>query len=662
MTQKIRTLLVANRGEIARRILRSAHAMGMRTVAVYSDADAGALHVREAGKACALGGDSSADTYLRIDKLIAAARDSGADAVHPGYGFLSENAAFAEAVIAAGLTWVGPPPAAIRQLGSKSAAKQLAQSQGVPCLPGYQGEDQSDARFEAEAGRIGYPIMVKAVAGGGGRGMRLVPSAEGLTAALRSARSEAGSAFGSEELLIERALLNPRHVEVQVFADAHGRYIHLGERDCSVQRRHQKLVEETPSPAIDAALRARMCGAAVALAQAAGYVGAGTVEFLVDGPDLSAAGPPQGARAPSGGSAAHEVASVGANFFLMEMNTRLQVEHPVTEAVTGLDLVEWQLRVAQGEALPLAQEEVVFTGHAIEVRLCAEDEDFTPHAGTVQRFRAPSGIRFDHALFEGLVVSPHYDSMLGKLVVHAATRDQAVDQLIAALGRTEVLGLPTNRAFLAACLGHPVFRAGDALIPFLADHGAGLRASLKKAQEDALVPLALAALFPGAADLPCPFPKPLRLRHRGEVLELHVRERGQGRFEVEAGGQSRQMVMADAGEATAVRLKDAVGQPARRWHVQAGGVDLFLEDASFEAASSGGVAASKELRAPFNGKVIAVHAVPGQAVRRGDTLLVIESMKLEHAVNAPHDAVLAAVMVEAGQQTAPGQVLLRFDA
>jgi geranyl-CoA carboxylase alpha subunit len=476
MTKKIRTLLVANRGEIARRILRTAHAMGIKTVAVYSDADAGALHVREAGKACALGGDSSADTYLRIDKLIDAARGSGADAVHPGYGFLSENAAFAEAVVAAGLTWVGPPPAAIRQLGSKSAAKQLAQAQGVPCLPGYQGGDQSDARFEAEAGRVGYPIMVKAVAGGGGRGMRLVLSAEGLPAALRIARSEAASAFGSEELLIEKALLNPRHVEVQVFADTHGRCIHLGERDCSVQRRHQKLIEETPSPAVDAALRARMCGAAVALAQAAGYVGAGTVEFLVEGPD----------------------------FFLMEMNTRLQVEHPVTEAVTGLDLVEWQLRVAQGEALPLAKEDVVFSGHAIEVRLCAEEEDFTPHAGTVQHFRAPSGIRFDHALFEGLVVPSHYDSMLGKLVVHAATRGEAVNQLIAALGRTEVLGLPTNRAFLAACLDHPVFRAGDALIPFLAEQGAGLRASLKETQEDALVPLALAALFSGATDLPCP--------------------------------------------------------------------------------------------------------------------------------------------------------------
>ena len=635
MAQKIRTLLVANRGEIARRILRTAHAMGMRTVAVYSDADAGALHVREADVACALGGDSSADSYLRIDKLIGAARASGADAVHPGYGFLSENAAFADAVIAEGLTWVGPPPAAIRQLGSKSAARQLAQTLGVPCLPGYQGDDQSDARFEAEVVRIGYPVMVKAVAGGGGRGMRLVPSAESLTAALRGARSEAASAFGSEELLIEKALLNPRHVEVQVFADTHGHCIHLGERDCSVQRRHQKLIEETPSPAIDGPLRGRICAAAGQLAQAAGYVGAGTVEFLLEGKD----------------------------FFLMEMNTRLQVEHPVTEAVTGLDLVEWQLRVAQGDALPLAQEDVVFSGHAMEVRLCAENEDFRPHAGTVQRFREPGGIRFDHALFEGLVVPSYYDSMLGKLVAHAATRDEAVNQLIAALGRIEVLGLPTNRGLLSQCLDHAVFRAGDALIPFLAEQGSALREALQGAREEALVPLALAALFPEAgSDLPCPFARPLRLRHHGRVRDLRVRERGHGQLEVEADDVKTLLARETRQRVAAVRLQDGAGQAALRWHVQAGNVDLFFEDASFDAAAVSGATAARELRVPFNGRVLAVHAAPGQAVRRGDTLLVIESMKLEHAINAPHDAMLAAVMVEAGQQAAPGQVLLKFEA
>jgi geranyl-CoA carboxylase alpha subunit len=707
--KNIRCLLVANRGEIARRIMRTARVMGMQTVAVYSDADAAALHVQESDIACALGGDSSADSYLRIDKLIAAAKAGGADAVHPGYGFLSENAAFADAVIAAGLTWVGPPPAAIRQLGSKSAAKQLAAAQGVPCLPGYQGDDQSDARFEAEAARIGYPLMVKAVAGGGGRGMRLVQEATHLSVALQSARSEALSAFGSGELLMERALLNPRHVEVQVFADAHGRCIHLGERDCSVQRRHQKIIEETPSPAVDTALRTRMCDAAVALAQAAGYVGAGTVEFLVEGADLSAAGPPQGAKAPKGlepaapslpaqawtgdrgevsreprparPRAAHEVASVEAGFFLMEMNTRLQVEHPVTEAVTGLDLVEWQLRVAQGEPLPLAQDEVTFSGHAMEVRLCAEDEDFMPHAGTVQRFRESGEVRFDHALFEGQVVSPHYDSMLGKLVAHAATREQAIDQLVAALGRIEVLGLPTNRQFLSACLAHPVFRTGHTLIPFLAEQGDAIRGVLQKEELLALIPSGLAAIFSQDTDsnsaansLPCPFPRPVRLRHRAQLLDLRVRELGGGALEIEAGGEVSQAVITRGVDGaltvrtgqtgqrvSAVRLKESARQAGTRWHVQTGSVDLFLEDATLEPAASGGVAAARELRAAFNGKVIAVHAAPGQAVKRGDTLLVIESMKLEHAVNAPHDAVLAAVMAEVGQQTSPGQVLLKFD-
>jgi 3-methylcrotonyl-CoA carboxylase alpha subunit/geranyl-CoA carboxylase alpha subunit len=465
--------------------------------------------------------------------------------------------------------------------------------------------------------------------------MRLVFEAGQLPAALQSARSEALSAFGSGELLIEGALLSPRHVEVQVFADAHGHCIHLGERDCSVQRRHQKIIEETPSPAVDEALRMRMCDAAVKLAKTAGYVGAGTVEFLVE----------------------------GSEFFLMEMNTRLQVEHPVTEAVTGLDLVEWQLRVAQGEVLPLTQEQVVFTGHAMEVRLCAEDENFTPHTGTVQRFREPGGIRFDHALFEGQVVSPHYDSMLGKLVAHAATRDQAIDQLAAALARTEVLGLPTNRCFLAACLVHPVFRAGLALIPFLQEQGDDIRDLLQKEELLALVPSGLAAIFTSnsGSSLPCPFPRPLRLRHRAKSLDLRVRELGQGELDVEVGGEAVRMSQT-LQRISVARLKETAGQPGARWHVQMNGIDLFVEDATFEPAAFGGVVAAQELRAPFNGKVIAVHATAGQAVRRGDTLLVIESMKLEHAVNAPHDAVLAAVLAEVGRQTSPGQVLLRFEA
>jgi geranyl-CoA carboxylase alpha subunit len=420
-------------------------------------------------------------------------------------------------------------------------------------------------------------------------------------------------------------------VEVQVFADAHGRCIHLGERDCSVQRRHQKLIEETPSPAVNTELRERMTACAVGLAQAAGYVGAGTVEFLLE----------------------------GGEFFLMEMNTRLQVEHPVTEAATGLDLVEWQLRVAQGEPLPLAQEQVRFQGHAIEVRLCAEDEHFTPHTGTVRHFREPhvhGGFRFDHALFQGLEVSPHYDSMLGKLVVHAPTREQAIDQLAAALDRTELLGLPTNRRFLAACLRHPEFGAGRALIPFLDAHAGELRELIEEQEKLAALDAGLSALFSGKAEghLPCPFPRPVRLRHRGGLLALQVREQAGRALEVEQGIQTRRVLPSAA---ACVRLDSGA------WHVQSGAVDLVIQDASFEPAGNGsGAAAALELRAPFNGKVIAVNAQPGAVVGRGDTLLVLESMKLEHALGATRDGVVKAVHVAAGQQAATSQLLVTFEA
>ena len=637
--KRIGRLLVANRGEIACRVLRTAHRMGMDTVAVYSDADAQALHVRQATTAQALGGSASADSYLRIDKLIAAARTSGADAIHPGYGFLSENAEFAQAVLDAGLVWVGPPPGAIRKLGNKAGAKQLAQARGVPCLPGYHGEDQTDRRLEQEALRIGFPLMVKAAAGGGGRGMRLVTGMEHLAGALQGARVEAQSAFGSGELLLERALLQPRHVEVQVFADSHGNCIHLGERDCSVQRRHQKIIEETPGPAVGEALRKTMGECAVQLAQAAGYVGAGTVEFLVEG---------------EGGTA----------FFLMEMNTRLQVEHPVTEMVTGLDLVEWQLRVAQGEPLPLAQDQLRFEGHAIEVRLCAEDDEFRPHSGTVRHFLPPppgedgdaGTLRFDHAIFEGMCVSPHYDSMLGKLIAHAPTRGQAIDRLLTALTRMQLLGVATNRALLAACLDHPQFRSGQALIPFLAEHGATLRAALRQRESETAQAAGLAAVFPRSRPgaLACPFPRPLRLRHRGELLVLRVRELADGQLEVESPAGTATLPPPNA---ACVLLDDG------RWHVQAGAVDLFIEDASFEpanATSTAGTAA--ELRAPFNGRVIAVKALAGGTVAQGDTLLVLESMKLEHALSASRAGVVKAVHAQAGQQVATGQVIVTFEA
>jgi geranyl-CoA carboxylase alpha subunit len=620
---KIRRLLVANRGEIARRIIRTAHRLGIETVAVYSQADAQALHVREATLSSPLGGNESADSYLRIDKLVSAAKRCGADAVHPGYGFLSENAEFAQAVEDAVLTWIGPPAEAIRTLGSKSRAKQLAQARGIPCLPGYQGADQSEERLLAEASAIGLPLMIKAAAGGGGRGMRLVTEEAQLPAALRSARSEAESAFGSGELLLERALLRPRHVEVQVFADLHGNCIHLGERDCSVQRRHQKLIEETPSPAVDAQLRQTLGKCAIELARSAGYAGAGTVEFLLD---------------EDGG------------FYLMEMNTRLQVEHPVTEMVTGLDLVEWQLRIACGERLPSRQSELRFEGHAIEVRLCAEDEHFTPHAGTVRHFVPPPGsdtvggpLRFDHAVFAGLEVPPYYDSMLGKLVAHAPTRAEAIARLATALDRLQLLGVPTNRRLLTTCLRHPLFARGEALIPFLSEHGDSLRRQLEQEEFGVTAEAAFSALLPhGAASvLPSPFARPLRIVHRGAVFDVPLSE-GEGI----AAGQAQVAAVAPG-----------------RWHVQVGAVDLFLQDASFDppAASAAG-AAARELRAPFNGKVIGVHAQAGTVVRKGDTLVVVESMKLEHALCAGRDGTVRLLHVEAGQQVATAQVLVSFEA
>lgn len=637
----MKKILIANRGEITRRVIHTAHRMGIETVAVYSDPDANALHVREATQAVALGGAASADTYLRTDKLLAAARATGADAVHPGYGFLSENADFAQAVVDAGLTWIGPPPGAIRALGSKAGAKALAQAQGVPCLPGYAGDDQSDERFAAEAARIGTPLMVKAVAGGGGRGMRLVTDLAQLPAALASARSEALAGFGCGDLLIERALLQPRHVEVQIFADAHGACIHLGERDCSVQRRHQKIIEESPSPAVDVALRERMGACAVALAQAAGYVGAGTVEFLLD----------------------------GVEFFLMEMNTRLQVEHPVTEALTGLDLVEWQIRVARGEPLPLTQDQVHLQGHAIEVRLCAEDAHFRPHTGRVLQFSAPpataferaapGALRFDHALEEGAEVTPHYDAMLGKLIVHAPTRPEAIAALVRALQGTRVLGLPTNRAFLAACLQHPVFASGQALVPFLAEHAAGLQELLLNEELSALVPPALEAIFASnpASDLPCSMTRPLRLRHQGEVHAVAVRELGSGRLQVEQAGAEPTTITLQLPQ----RGVHYVAVEPLRWHWQTGGVDGWAEDASWEpAARAGAAGGATELRAPFNGKVVALPVAAGQALAAGDTVVVIESMKLEHSLASPAAATVAELLVAPGQQVSPGQVLARF--
>ena len=437
----ITTLLVANRGEIARRIFRTARRMGLATVAVYSDADAQAPHVREADQAVRLGPAAAQESYLSVERVLAAAATSGADAIHPGYGFLSENADFAEAVTAAGLTWVGPPPAAIRAMGLKDAAKALMIEAGVPVTPGYHGENQEPGHLAAQAEQIGYPVLIKAVAGGGGKGMRKVERASDFAAALGAAKREAAGAFGDDRVLLETYVARPRHIEVQVFGDSHGQVVHLFERDCSLQRRHQKVIEEAPAPGMSVAVREAVCAAAVRAAQAVDYVGAGTVEFIADASE--------GLRAD--------------RIWFMEMNTRLQVEHPVTEAVTGQDLVEWQLRVAAGEPLPLAQGEIPLNGWAMEARLYAENPaaGFLPSIGELEHFVLPDTVRVDTGVEAGGTVSPHYDPMIAKLIAHGPTRRAAARRLAEACGEVQVWPVRTNAGFLARCLGDPDFLRGE---------------------------------------------------------------------------------------------------------------------------------------------------------------------------------------------------------
>jgi geranyl-CoA carboxylase alpha subunit len=515
-------ILIANRGEIARRIMRTARRLGYGVVAVYSDADAGALHVREADQAVRIGEAQPAQSYLRVDAIVAAAKASGADAVHPGYGFLAENEAFAQACRAAGLVFIGPSPDAIKAMGNKAGAKAIMQAAGVPCVPGYQGADQSDAVVLAGAKKIGFPVMIKAVAGGGGRGMRLAADVSAFLDALRSARSEAQSAFGDGTVILERAIVDPRHIEIQVFGDRYGNAIHLGERDCSVQRRHQKLIEEAPSPKVTLELRARMGAVAVNAVKSLGYEGAGTLEFLLD---------------------------TRGEFYFMEMNTRLQVEHPVTEAITGLDLVELQLRVASGEPLGLRQEDVKFSGHAIEVRLCSEDaaHDFMPQSGKMALWQMPDDVRVEHALQSGFEIPPFYDSMIAKLIGHGATRDEARRKLIHGLEQTAAFGVTTNQAFLAACLWHPVFAAGEATTAFIEKHRDELLAPGKSSPAD----IAVAALLLYVTDPHAPpwrsgrtlaatFPLPLRIDIGRSIHDLEiVRERDGGYVASLDGGEHR---------------------------------------------------------------------------------------------------------------------------
>ncbi|SPA13582.1 Acetyl-/propionyl-coenzyme A carboxylase alpha chain (Includes: Biotin carboxylase; Biotin carboxyl carrier protein) [Cupriavidus taiwanensis] len=657
-TRPFHTLLVANRGEIAVRIMRTARRLGLATVAVYSEADRLSPHVACADRAVCIGAAAPRASYLNIAAIVEAAHRSGADAVHPGYGFLAENAEFAEAVTAAGLVFVGPPAQAIRAMGNKAEAKRLMLAADMPCVPGYQGTAQDDATLLAQAAQIGFPLMVKAAAGGGGRGMRLVRDAALLPAALASARSEAATAFGSGELILERAVIAPRHVEIQVFADACGNVIHLGERDCSVQRRHQKVIEEAPSPAVGPALRARMGEAAVRAARAIGYVGAGTMEFLLDR---------------------------DGSFYFMEMNTRLQVEHAVTEAITGVDLVEWQLRVAAGEPLPASQDEVRFTGHAIEVRLTAEDvpAGFLPQGGPLLRWRVPAagrGVRVDHALEEGGTIPTHYDSMVAKLVAHGADREAARRKLLRAVEDCVLLGVPSNQAFLADCLASAAFAGNDVHTGFVESHmQAALQAAPAPAQVTACAALLAAGVLEsgGKPAALARLPSQIVLDVTGQSWQAELRTGTDGwqvrlaRRDAEAPAVevALRVLRTDAAHGTALVECDGVACPlvfAREPHVlhlfQAGRAWQFgMHDPRRRAHGPGGDA-DGALQAPLSARIVAVHVAEGERVAAGQPLVVLEAMKMEHIIAAPFAGVVVELAARAGGQASAGALLARVQA
>jgi geranyl-CoA carboxylase alpha subunit len=645
-------ILIANRGEITCRIIRTAKALGYRTVAVYSEADAQALHVALADEAVCIGPAPVRESYLNIAALLAAARSTGADAVHPGYGFLSENDGFAQACLDAGLVFIGPDPQAILKMGNKAGAKRLMLAAGVPCVPGYQGTDQSDATLLAKAAEIGFPIMVKAAAGGGGRGMRLVEHPQDLAVALVSARSEAGNAFGSEELILERAVIEPRHVEIQVFGDKHGNIIHLGERDCSIQRRHQKVFEEAPSPAVSPALRAKMGAAAVAAARTVNYVGAGTVEFLLDR---------------------------DGHFYFLEMNTRLQVEHPVTECITGLDLVAWQFAVARGEPLPLTQEQVQLNGHAIEVRLYAEDPyaGFLPQSGDVALWRPPTGegVRVDHGLVSGQTVSPHYDPMIAKIIAHGATRDEARRRLIGALQDTRLLGLSHNRAFLEAVASHPTFAAGETTTAFIAQHFDA--AALVRPQPDslavalagmlwfeasALAGMGASAAAPWRSSGPARWPMLIgEGEHRHAV---HITATGAHSYTLEVGAALHHITLCERDGAALRLVVDGVQRHAAAvfakglLHLELGNLSATFEDLTYAPPAEAAGSAESRVLAPMNGRVLAVDVQSGDTVVKGQRLAVLEAMKMEHQMLARRDGVVDQVAVRVGDQVATRALLV----
>ncbi|UQY34113.1 acetyl/propionyl/methylcrotonyl-CoA carboxylase subunit alpha [Pseudomonas fulva] len=626
----ITTLLIANRGEIACRVMRTAKALGLTTVAVHSAIDHSARHVREADRAIDLGGAKPADSYLLMDRIIEAALASGAEAIHPGYGFLSENATFARKLEAAGLIFLGPPASAIDAMGSKSAAKALMEEAGVPLVPGYHGEAQDLQTFREAAEQIGYPVLLKATAGGGGKGMKIVEREADLADALASAQREAQSAFGDGRMLVEKYVLQPRHVEIQVFADQHGNCLYLNERDCSIQRRHQKVVEEAPAPGLSPQLRRAMGEAAVRAAQAIGYVGAGTVEFLLD------------ARG---------------EFFFMEMNTRLQVEHPVTEAITGLDLVAWQIRVARGEPLPIRQEQVPLNGHAIEVRLYAEDPEggFLPASGHLDLYREPAvgpGRRVDSGVEQGDEVSPFYDPMLAKLIARGENREEARQRLLAMLAETLVGGFKTNLAFLQRILAHPAFAAAELDTGFIERHQAQV---LPPAQPlpDAFWQQAGAALL--ATDID---------RQRADDPHSPWAARDAWRSVLPA---ATPMTLS-CGEVTRrLEIEPATATPKNalregdtlylRWGVEWLAVRRFDPLAAADASNAHGGG----LTAPMNGSIVRVLVAAGQQVEAGAALVVLEAMKMEHSIRAPQAGTIKTIYCAEGELIGEGTVLVELE-
>ncbi|MFZ4605617.1 MAG: acetyl/propionyl/methylcrotonyl-CoA carboxylase subunit alpha [Caulobacter sp.] len=646
------SLLIANRGEIARRIIRTARSLGVRTIAVYSEADARSPHVLEADEAVLIGPAPARESYLVAEKILAAAKQTGAEAIHPGYGFLSENAAFAQAVQDAGLIWVGAPPAAINAMGLKDAAKSLMIAAGVPTTPGYLGDDQSETRLETEAAAIGYPVLIKAVAGGGGKGMRKVEAAADFQAALASCRREAAASFGDDRVLIEKYVTRPRHIEVQVFGDRHGNVVHLFERDCSLQRRHQKVIEEAPAPGMDSATRAAVCDAAVKAAKAVNYEGAGTIEFIADASE--------GLRAD--------------RIWFMEMNTRLQVEHPVTEMITGQDLVEWQLRVASGEPLPLTQDEIEMTGWAMEARLYAENPatGFLPSTGPLTHFRLPEDmVRIDSAVEEGGEVSPFYDPMIAKLIAWADTRDGAAEALAEACASVEVWPVKTNAAFLARCAGHPDFVAGDVDTGFIERRLEALAArTFNDATTLAAVSERLEAFMyadekGGVWDSAPSGLLGFRMNAPRAAMDLPMSVDGRAvplRVALTGTGQDWAWDIAINGE---VPTDDIYTLPTTYgddpvYVFEAGDVREF----SFASAAHYRAEAVSDgaILSPMPGKVVSVSVKAGDTVTKGQTLLVLEAMKMEHALAAPFDGVVAELTAVAGGQVSEGVVLVRLEA